>query len=140
MKYLLKNGTFVSGDQMKKADVLIENEKIAKTGPDLNDPEAVVIDVTGKLLFPGFIDAHTHFQLEVAGTVTADNFDTGTRAAIKGGTTTVIDFATQYKGETLEKALENTGICGRTAEVPVIIPSTWQFPTGMSRRLSLWSI
>lgn len=107
MKYLLKNGTFVSGDQMKKADVLIENEKIAKTGPDLNDPEAVVIDVTGKLLFPGFIDAHTHFQLEVAGTVTADNFDTGTRAAIKGGTTTVIDFATQYKGETLEKALEN---------------------------------
>ena len=46
MKYLLKNGTFVSGDQMKKADVLIENEKIAKTGPDLNDPEAVVIDVT----------------------------------------------------------------------------------------------
>ena len=94
MKYLLKNGTIVSGDQMKKADVLIENEKIAKTGPDLNDPEAVVIDVTGKLLFPGFIDAHTHFQLEVAGTVTADNFDTGTRAAIKGGTTTVIDFAT----------------------------------------------
>jgi len=94
MKYLLKNGTIVSGDQMKKADVLIENEKIAKTGPDLNDPEAVLIDVTGKFLFAGFIDAHTHFQLEVAGTVTADNFDTGTRAAIKGGTTTVIDFAT----------------------------------------------
>ena len=139
MKYLLKNGTFVSGDQMKKADVLIENEKIAKTGPDLNDPEAVVIDVTGKLLFPGFIDAHTHFQLEVAGTVTADNFDTGTRAAIKGGTTTVIDLPPSIKAKRWRRH-SKTGICGRTAEVPVIIPSTWQFPTGMSRRLSLWSI
>lgn len=107
MKYLLKNGTIVSGDRMRKADVLIEDEKIVRTEPDLNDPEAVLVDVTGKLLFPGFIDAHTHFQLEVAGTVTADNFDTGTRAAIKGGTTMVIDFATQYKGETLEEALEN---------------------------------
>ncbi|MBS7007776.1 dihydropyrimidinase [Anaerostipes sp.] len=107
MKYLLKNGTIVSGDQMKKADVLIEDEKILKTGPDLTDPEAVLVDAAGKLLFPGFIDAHTHFQLEVSGTVTADNFDTGTRAAIKGGTTMVIDFATQYKGETLEEALQN---------------------------------
>lgn len=107
MRYLLKNGTIVSGDQMEKADVLIEDEKILETGPDLNDPEAVLVDVTGKLLFPGFIDAHTHFQLEVSGTVTADDFDTGTRAAIKGGTTMVIDFATQYKGETLEEALEN---------------------------------
>lgn len=107
MRYLLKNGTIVSGDQMKKADVLIEDEKILETGPDLHDPEAVLVDVTGELLFPGFIDAHTHFQLEVSGTVTADDFDTGTRAAIKGGTTMVIDFATQYKGETLEKALEN---------------------------------
>lgn len=107
MRYLLKNGTVVSGDQMKKADVLIEDEKILETGPDLNDPEAVLVDVTGELLFPGFIDAHTHFQLEVSGTVTADDFDTGTRAAIKGGTTMVIDFATQYKGETLEEALEN---------------------------------
>lgn len=107
MRYLLKNGTIVSGDQMKKADVLIEDEKILKTGPDLHDPEAVLVDVTGELLFPGFIDAHTHFQLEVSGTVTADDFNTGTRAAIKGGTTMVIDFATQYKGETLEEALEN---------------------------------
>lgn len=107
MRYLLKNGTIVSGDQMKKADVLIEDEKILETGPDLHDPEAVLVDVTGELLFPGFIDAHTHFQLEVSGTVTADDFDTGTRAAIKGGTTMVIDFATQYKGETLEEALEN---------------------------------
>ena len=59
---------------------------------------ATVIDANGKLLFPGFIDGHTHFDLEVAGTVTADDFETGTKAAILGGTTLVIDFASQDKG------------------------------------------
>ena len=63
--------------------------------------------VSGKLLFPGFIDGHTHFDLEVAGTVTADDFETGTRAAILGGTTLVIDFASQDKGgHTLKEGLE----------------------------------
>ena len=57
-------------------------------------------------MFPGFIDAHTHFDLHVSGTVTADNFETGTKAALSGGTTMIIDFATQYK-EKLHKALEN---------------------------------
>ena len=65
-----------------------------------------MVDVTGKLLFPGFIDGHTHFDLEVAGTVTADDFETGTRAAILGGTTLVIDFASQDKGgHTLKEGL-----------------------------------
>ena len=84
MKYLLKNGTVVSGTGVKKLDVLVEDEKIAKVEEGLSNPEAKVIDVTGKLLFPGFIDGHTHFDLEVAGTVTADDFETGTRAAILG--------------------------------------------------------
>lgn len=61
----------------------------------------------GKLLFPGFIDGHTHFDLEVAGTVTADDFETGTKAAILGGTTFIIDFASQDKGgHTLKEGLE----------------------------------
>lgn len=64
-------------------------------------------DVKDCLLLPGFIDAHTHLDLSVAGTVTADDFATGTKAAVKGGTTTVIDFATQYKGETLAQGLAN---------------------------------
>ncbi len=65
-----------------------------------------MIDVSGKLLFPGFIDGHTHFDLEVAGTVTADDFETGTRAALLGGTTMVVDFASQDKGgHTLKEGL-----------------------------------
>ena len=107
MKYLLKNGTVVSAQKTEKLDVLIENEKIISIGADINDPDAEIIDVTGKLLFPGFIDGHTHFDLEVAGTVTADDFESGTRAALAGGTTLVIDFASQDKGgHTLKEGLE----------------------------------
>lgn len=66
-----------------------------------------VVDASGKLIFPGFIDAHTHFDLHVAGTVTCDDFASGTRAAVSGGTTTIIDFGTQYQGETLREGLRN---------------------------------
>ena len=107
MKYLLKNGTVVSGSSSEQLDVLTEDEKIIKVARDIQDEEATVIDVAGKLLFPGFIDGHTHFDLEVAGTVTADDFETGTRAAILGGTTFVIDYASQDKGgHTLKEGLE----------------------------------
>ena len=107
MKYLLKNGTVVSGEKTVKADVLIEGEKIIKVDSGLPEDGAEVIDVSGKLLFPGFIDGHTHFDLEVAGTVTADDFETGTRAALLGGTTLVIDYASQDKGgHTLKEGLE----------------------------------
>lgn len=107
MKYLLKNGTVVSGSSSEQLDVLTEDEKIIRVARDIQDEEATVIDVTGKLLFPGFIDGHTHFDLEVAGTVTADDFETGTRAAILGGTTFVIDYASQDKGgHTLKEGLE----------------------------------
>ena len=104
---LLKNGTVVSGDMSVREDVLIDGEKIVKVGRNLETEDAQVVDVNGKLLFPGFIDGHTHFDLEVAGTVTADDFETGTRAAIAGGTTLVIDYASQDKsGHTLKEGLE----------------------------------
>lgn len=107
MKTLLKGGRIVSGNGWIEADVLLDGEKIACVGPDLKDSDAKRVDVTGRYLFPGFIDAHTHFDLAVAGTVTADDFETGTKAAVSGGTTTVVDFATQYRGETLKEALDN---------------------------------
>lgn len=107
MKYLLKNGTLVSGEGTEQKDILIEGEKIVKIAPHIEDGGAEEINVEGKLLFPGFIDGHTHFDLEVAGTVTADDFETGTRAAILGGTTLVIDFASQDKGgHTLKEGLK----------------------------------
>ena len=92
MRYLLKGGTVVSGRGTRRADVLVEDEKILQVGRSLRDPLARVVDVSGKLLLPGFIDAHTHFDLDVCNTTTADDFTTGSRAALKGGTTTVIDF------------------------------------------------
>lgn len=107
MKYLLKNGTLVSGERTEKQDILIEGEKIVKIAPYIEEEGAEEINVEGKLLFPGFIDGHTHFDLEVAGTVTADDFETGTKAAILGGTTFVIDFASQDKGgHTLKEGLD----------------------------------
>ena len=106
MKYLFKNGTVVSGRGTRRADVLVENEKILQVGRNRSDPLARAIDVTGKLLMPGFIDAHTHFDLDVCNTTTADDFDSGTKSAIRGGTTTIVDFACPNKGESLHHGLD----------------------------------
>ena len=106
MKYLFKNGTVVSGRGTRRADVLVENEKILQVGRNLSDPLARTIDVTGKLLMPGFIDAHTHFDLDVCNTTTIDDFDSGTKSAIRGGTTTIVDFACPNKGESLHDGLD----------------------------------
>ena len=106
MKYLFKNGTVVSGRGTRRADVLVEDEKILQVGRGISDPLARTVDVTGKLLLPGFIDAHTHFDLDVCNTTTADDFDSGTRSAIRGGTTTVVDFACPNKGESLHYGLD----------------------------------
>ena len=90
MKYLFRGGTVVSGRGTRRADVLVEDEKILQVGRSLRDPLARVVDVSGKLLLPGFIDAHTHFDLDVCNTTTIDDFDSGTKSAIRGGTTTIV--------------------------------------------------
>ena len=107
MKRLFRGGTVVGPERSKKTDVLVKGEKILAMGENLDFPDAKVIDVEGKLLFPGFIDAHTHMDLEVSGTATADGFDTGTKAELSGGTTCIVDFATQNKGESLTYALDH---------------------------------
>ena len=106
MKTLLRGGIVISAHGETKADVLLEGEWIAAVGKDLPAGDAQVVDCTDKLLFPGFIDGHTHFDLEVGGTITADDFATGSRAALRGGTTMVVDFAAPDKGETLAEGLE----------------------------------
>ena len=117
MKKLLKGGTIVNAHGRQRADVLINGETIEQIAPDLTCDGAEVIDVTGKLLFPGFIDAHTHFDLDVCNTTTADDFYTGGRSALRGGTTMVIDFACPNKGETLQYGLDlwHKKADGRTA-------------------------
>lgn len=108
MRYRIKEGIIVSPEGQKKGDILIEGEKIVKVGGDLSADagEAEVIDGSGRYIFPGFIDTHTHFDLDAGDFHTADDFYTGTKAAVAGGTTTVLDFATQEKGQTLKDALK----------------------------------
>ena len=106
LKRLLQGGTIVNGSGAVAADVLVDEEKISAIGQDLPVDGAEVVDVSGKLLFPGFIDAHTHFDLDVCNTTTADDFYTGSRSALRGGTTTIVDFACPNKGESLQHGLD----------------------------------
>lgn len=107
MSIIIKGGTIVTPRKSYISDIKIQGELIAEIGENLEDDKAQIIDATGCLLFPGFIDSHTHLDLDTGYTRTADNFKTGTAAAIVGGTTTILDFATQNKGETLSEALNN---------------------------------
>ena len=89
MRLLFKGGTVVTGKGPRRADILVEGEKILDVCRDIPAIGAQVVDVTGMLLFPGFIDAHTHFDLDVCNTTTADDFASGSRAALHGGTVMV---------------------------------------------------
>jgi len=107
MKTLIKNGRVVTAVDDYTADVLIDGETISVIGKTLDIEADEVIDAAGKLVIPGGIDPHTHMELPFGGTQASDDFFTGTRAAAFGGTTTIIDFAVQYKGESMIKAIDN---------------------------------
>lgn len=92
MNTLIKNGTLITDTESFEADILIEDEKIALIGKDLQHPSAQVVDATGKLIMPGGIDPHVHLDLPMFGTVSSDDHYTGHKAAAFGGTTTVMDF------------------------------------------------
>jgi dihydropyrimidinase len=103
---LIKNGTIVTATDQYVGDVLIEGEKITTIGSSLAMPADRTIDATGKLVLPGGIDVHTHLDMPFGGTTSADDFASGTIAAAHGGTTTIVDFAIQYRGQTLHHALD----------------------------------
>ena len=105
MKKIVKNGVVVTATDTYKADILIENGVISAIGSAFEEQGCEVIDAKGNYIFPGGIDPHTHLDMPFGGTVTKDDFETGTRAAAFGGTTTVIDFCLTNKGEPLQKAI-----------------------------------
>ena len=107
MKTLIKNGRIVTAVDDYHADILIEDETVTLIGRSLDMEADVIIEAAGKLVLPGGIDPHTHMELPFGGTQSSDDFFTGTRAAAFGGTTTIIDFAVQNKGETLTQGLDN---------------------------------
>jgi dihydropyrimidinase len=107
MKTLIRNGRIITAVDDYKADILIEGETVSIIGAKLEMEADHLIDASGKLVIPGGIDPHTHMELPFGGTQASDDFRTGTIAAAFGGTTTIIDFAVQYKGQTLTEGLDN---------------------------------
>jgi dihydropyrimidinase len=114
MTLLIKNGTVVSATGETRADVLVDGEQIAALvapgsaalGSDLEQSADRVIDAAGKYVVPGGVDVHTHMELPFGGTAASDTFETGTRAAAWGGTTTIVDFAVQRQGERVQDGLD----------------------------------
>jgi dihydropyrimidinase len=107
MSLLIRNGRVITAVDDYHADVFIENETVSVIGASLEMEADTVIDAEGKYVIPGGLDPHTHLDMPFGGTTSADDFETGTRAAAHGGTTTVIDFAIQTKGDSTLAALES---------------------------------
>ncbi len=104
---LIQNGTIVNADKSTKADLLIDGDVIKEIRAGIPPTAAEkVVDATGLLVLPGGIDAHTHLDMPFGGTTSADDFETGTRAAAIGGTTTIVDFAIQSRGTKMRDALD----------------------------------
>src|SRR5271169_6426613 len=105
---VIRNGTIVTATDTYAADVGIVQGKVSTIGASLPVENAQkTIDARGMLVMPGGIDVHTHLDMPFGGTKSTDDFETGTIAAAYGGTTTLIDFAIQYKGQTLHEAFNN---------------------------------
>lgn len=106
MSILIKNGQIITATDKYVADIFIEGETISAIGKNLSVKADKEIDASGKLVFPGGIDPHVHLDMPFMGTYSSDNYETGTRAALFGGTTMVIDFILQKQGNSLQAALE----------------------------------
>ncbi|HTC31618.1 MAG TPA: dihydropyrimidinase [Candidatus Acidoferrum sp.] len=106
MGTVIRGGVVVTATDTQRADVLIEGERITMLAESIPSNGHTTIDATGTFVFPGGVDPHTHLDMPFGGTVTADDFESGTRAALLGGTTTVIDFALHTRGDSLHNALK----------------------------------
>lgn len=106
MSKIIKGGTVVTATDRYLADVLIQGDKIVSIAKTIDLPGAEVIDARGCFVFPGGIDPHTHLDMPFGGTTTADDFETGTKAAAFGGTTSIIDFCLTSKGKPIKEAID----------------------------------
>ena len=106
MSVLIRNGTIVTATDRYVADIFVDDEKVRSIGTDLDVQAEKTIDATGSYVIPGGIDPHTHLDFPFGGTVSSDDFRTGTEAAAFGGTTSIVDFAVQQRGDALSQALD----------------------------------
>lgn len=119
MSYIIKNGTIVNSKETYQGDILIKDGKIAAIGKNLPvEADIEIIDAAGKLVLPGAIDVHTHLAMPFGGTLSADGYFAGTRAAACGGTTTVFDFALQdFKENMVDTVKRRDALCAPEAAV-----------------------
>ena len=106
MGTVIRGGVVVTATDTQRADVLIEGERVTMLAESIPSSGHTTIDATGTFVFPGGVDPHTHLDMPFGGTITADDFESGTRAALLGGTTTVVDFALHTRGDSLHNALK----------------------------------
>src|SRR5260221_14695267 len=118
-KTIVKNGRIVTAVDDYHADILIEDGIIAMIARSIDVDADKIVDAKGRLVLPGGIDPHTHMELPFGGTSASDDFEAGTRAAAHGGPTTIIDFAVQSKGQTLQKAV---AVCHKKPDGRTAIP------------------
>lgn len=111
MDLLIKGGTVVTAKESFIADVAVKDGKIVEIGKDLPVEAEKVVDASGRLVLPGALDVHTHMAMPFGGTVSADSYLSGTRAAACGGVTTIFDYPVQHKGQTI------LGLCGEKNDV-----------------------
>ncbi|MFQ5351136.1 MAG: amidohydrolase family protein [Thermoanaerobaculia bacterium] len=102
MSLLIQNGTLLTADGQRQADVRCRDGTIVEVGAGIEPAGEELLDAGGQYVFPGGVDPHVHMSLPVAGTVSSDDFATGTAAAVAGGTTTIIDFVHPERGDDVE--------------------------------------
>ena len=129
MTVFIKGGKIVNAEHSFVSDIILKDGKIAKVGVDLEIPAgAEVHDATGKLVLPGGIDTHTHMQLPFMGTYAIDDFYTGTRAALSGGTTMIIDFILGGKNTSLVSNFHQWKSWA-DPKVPYLQIESWSYPS-----------
>lgn len=106
MSLLIKNGRIITATDDYFADVYVEGGTVQQIGKNLTVKADTVVDASGRLVIPGGIDAHTHMDMPFGGTMSSDDFDTGTVAAAFGGTTTLVDYAIQTRGKSAFEGLD----------------------------------
>jgi dihydropyrimidinase len=125
MSILIRGGTVVNHDHSRRADVLVDGPAIAAIGTDLDAPMgSEVIDAGGAYVMPGGIDPHTHLELPFMGSISADDFEWGTKAALSGGTTMVIDFCIPIPASRCSQPIRTGGASRKRP--PATTASTWR--------------
>lgn len=116
MNKLIKNGLIITATDSYRSDLLIEDQKIAQIGNNIGVEADEIIDASGKYIIPGALDAHVHLEMPFGGTISADSYGSGTRAAACGGVTTVFDFVMQNKGQGIMEVIkEREALCAPQA-------------------------